>query len=118
MRKTILLLASLALVAACGAKDNRFGEKIPDGAARAVMADVLKEPGPYHKKLVVMDGMFLDRCCEFDFVFTSGTDSLEVIVSDACPMPPKGLEKTNARVYGVVQVRDGDVTIEAKGIEF
>jgi uncharacterized protein YdeI (BOF family) len=118
MRNTILLLASLALVAACGAKDNRFGEKIPENTARAAMSDVLKEPEPYDGKPVVMDGMFMNRCCEFDFVFASGTDSLEVIVSDACPMPPKGREKTNARVYGVVQVRDGGVTIEAKGIEF
>lgn len=117
MRKAILLLAFLALVAAC-AKDNRFGEAIPGDAARAAMADVLKEPEPYDGKPVVVDGMFMNRCCEFDFVFTSGTDSLEVIVSEACPMPPKGLEKTNARVYGVVRARDGDVTIEAKGIEF
>ncbi len=112
-----LMCSALVLALAC-AKETRFGEAIPSDAPRAALADILKNPAAYNGKDVVAEGIFMGKCCETDFIFTSGINTLEVRVSKACPMPPPRLKGTKARVYGVVRVKGDDVTIHAKGVDF
>ncbi len=69
-----LLFASSSVIAGT----VKYGDTIDPKATKVLLKEVLKSPGTYKGKDVVIDGTFSGKCCEADFNFKDGVDTIEV----------------------------------------
>jgi uncharacterized protein YdeI (BOF family) len=82
------------------------------------MEELLKNPKSYEGKEVAVNGMFNSICCASDFVLKDGFNSMEVYVTDKCPMPDKSKVRSKVEVHGTVKVKGDEVTLIAKEVRF
>ena len=91
----------------------------PEPAAPATqtvaLGELLKNPGKYKGKEVVVEAVFNNICCATDFALKDGFDTIEVYTDR---MPSKSKIGSKMEVKGTVQVRGGAVTIIEKEMKF
>jgi|GEM_PF-4797113 len=82
------------------------------------MEDLLKDPKSYQGKDIAVSGVFNSICCADDFVLKDGFNTIEVYVTDQCPMPDKSRLRSKMHVQGTVKVKGDEVTLVAKEVKF
>ncbi len=129
------LIVLLSLPAAGWAGGKRYGQPIDPKVSVVKLKDVTGSPAAYQDKDVVLDGMYGFYCCPGDFSYKEGLET--IAVSPAGFASPKGKPGQPVRIYGTVKIgkrpeeererqnegseeasSDGDVYLEAKGVEF
>ena len=124
------VIGALVLAAACKAQSGaQYGDAIDPNAQKVTLAELVKSPGQYEGKLVVVDGEYGGKCAgdDGDFYFKNKFDMIE-----ADPPTAKVIEDLQkgvpVRLYGTVKVRRGaaepggpapeaHVKIAAKGVQ-
>ena len=82
------------------------------------LAALLADPKPYAGKEVRVTGMFNGACCATDFVLKDGLESMEVYITDQCPMPDESRKHKPMQVVGTVQLRGDEVSLIANEVMF
>lgn len=80
-RRSGTLAAALAFLLAASAAiaaTVQYGDKIDPKAQKVALKDLLKTPATYKGKDVVINGTFSGKCCDADFNFKDGVDTIEV----------------------------------------
>lgn len=90
---------------------------LPD-ANTISLREIVGNPKLYSGKDVMVNGVLFNICCGTDFTFKDGIDSIQVVVTEQCPMPPTSKTGSRIKVLGTVKVSYNNVTIVAKEIIF
>lgn len=99
-------------------KDNGSATTTERAAPEVKLAALLADPKPYAGKEVKVTGTFSGACCPTDFLLKDGLESMEVYITDQCPMPDESKKHKPMQVVGTVQLRGDEVSLVANEVMF
>jgi hypothetical protein len=116
--KWFLLTVLIVAITACGnggKTGTQFGQKIPANLQVVKLEQIVSDPFSYDQKEVILEGNFAGICCESDFFYKEGLETVEI--SPQGFPSPKLTVGTPVRIHGIVKTSSDRIRIEARGVE-
>jgi hypothetical protein len=120
MRTNLYAIASLAaaviLLASCSS-EKTVGTPAPGNTPPVALATVLSQPGEYHDKTVVLEGILTGQCGSLcDFTYTEKGKSVTIFMGK--DKPPRLKSGTPVRVTAKVHSGEQQVVLTATGLTY
>lgn len=117
MRKFIIMLCIAALFGVACSSAELYGQNVPKDVPKVQVKDVLLQPA-LQGKVVALEGIVVTQCTSNGCWFFLN-DSTGQLFIDLAPkgfsIPPR--TKRVAKVFGMVQQREGSAVLVAYGVE-